>query len=253
VDSGSAALKWRPMVATVPTLEDSTAGKAYLGARRHMLEHLKSLRGSAARIPSEREWCERLNISRSTVRQALLALEVQGTIHRNGRSGWYVAPPRLNYDPCKHVPFTHKARQQGREPSWRVTSLSKQAAPSKVAAEFGIRSNRHVPRIEVVLELERGPVAVEVSYIHPDICADPDDINHDLPSSDELQRLSNSMLHYKRIRPTNCGNYVAGLIGGNGESPAINVRQWIGNDDGLIISICETIWRANALEFETEN
>lgn len=47
------------------------------------------------RLPSERLLCQTLNVSRSTIRSSLQALEDEGLIFRIGRGGWYVSPPKL--------------------------------------------------------------------------------------------------------------------------------------------------------------
>ncbi|KQT54556.1 GntR family transcriptional regulator [Aureimonas sp. Leaf454] len=46
------------------------------------------------RLPSERDLAEKLGISRPTVREALIALEVEGRIRIRVGSGIFVAPPR---------------------------------------------------------------------------------------------------------------------------------------------------------------
>jgi DNA-binding FadR family transcriptional regulator len=46
------------------------------------------------RLPSERDLAEQLGISRPTVREALIALEVEGRIRIRVGSGIFVAPPR---------------------------------------------------------------------------------------------------------------------------------------------------------------
>lgn len=43
------------------------------------------------RFPSEREWSERLGVSRQLVREALRVLEVNGLVERRARGGTYVA------------------------------------------------------------------------------------------------------------------------------------------------------------------
>jgi len=46
-----------------------------------------------ARLPTERELAERLNVSRPTIREALIALEVEGRIRIRVGSGIYVSEP----------------------------------------------------------------------------------------------------------------------------------------------------------------
>ncbi|MBA3447192.1 MAG: FadR family transcriptional regulator [Pseudaminobacter sp.] len=66
---------------------------------RQVADQLKSLidTGEFAvgdRLPSERELADQLGISRPTVREALIALEVEGKVSIRVGSGIYVTPPR---------------------------------------------------------------------------------------------------------------------------------------------------------------
>ncbi|WP_182084765.1 FadR/GntR family transcriptional regulator [Aureimonas sp. ME7] len=54
--------------------------------------------GVGERLPTERELSERLGISRPTVREALIALEVEGRIRIRVGSGIYVTAPPLRHD-----------------------------------------------------------------------------------------------------------------------------------------------------------
>ena len=226
----------------------------YQRVKLEILEHIASLGSPLQRLPSERDWCDLLAVSRSTVRQALQALEIEGQIQRKRGSGWYVSAPPLQFDPSNHVPFTYTAIQQGRIPSWHKIKTEKVIPPPAISTSFGIRSNRQVPKIQILLELDSVPVGLETYYVNPKICSDPNEINHALPTSDELHRLLGSKPRYQRvsIKSTNCGAYAAKLMGVHAESPALLMTQWICSNKGLTICVSETIWRANAIEFIVE-
>ena len=49
-------------------------------------------------LPSERVLADRFGVQRPTVRVALEYLAQQGLIYRRERLGWFVSPPRLEYD-----------------------------------------------------------------------------------------------------------------------------------------------------------
>lgn len=59
---------------------------------RHLIEGGEY--GVGDRLPTERELAERMGISRPTIREALIALEVEGRVHIRVGSGIYVTEPR---------------------------------------------------------------------------------------------------------------------------------------------------------------
>jgi GntR family transcriptional regulator len=232
----------------------STNYRTYQGVKLEILKHIAKFGKPGQRLSSEREWCDLLQVSRPTIRQALQSLEIEGEIQRKRGSGWYVSMPPLRIDPSNYVPFTYAAIQQGRKPSWQEIKTEKVIPRPEIATIFGIRSNRQVPKVQILLELDSIPVALETYYMNPKICSDPSEINHLLPTSDEMQRLSGSRLHNQRlsIRSTNCGEYAAKLMGIHAESPALLMKRWFGSNKELTVYFNEVLWRASALELFVE-
>lgn len=58
------------------------------------------------RLPSERALAERFDVSRSSVREAMIALEVQGVVDVRGGSGIYVTQDRLQSATTPYMPET---------------------------------------------------------------------------------------------------------------------------------------------------
>lgn len=234
--------------------QPSTNYRTYQGVKLEILKHIAKFGTPGQRLSSEREWCDLLQVSRPTIRQALQSLEIEGEIQRKRGSGWYVSAPPLRLDPTNYIPFTYAAIQQGRKPSWQEAGIEKIIPPSEIATIFGIRSNRQVPKAQILLELDSVPVALETYYVNPKICSDPSEINHLLPTSDEMQRISGSKLHSQRmsIKSTNCGEYASKLMGVHAESPALLMKRWFGNNKELTVYFNEVLWRASALELVVE-
>ena len=57
------------------------------------------------KLPSERELAERFLCTRITLREALQQLETEGLVYRENRRGWFVAPPRIRYNPTRTTGF----------------------------------------------------------------------------------------------------------------------------------------------------
>lgn len=70
---------------------DKSSDRLYQDLARNLLEELASGRyPEGARLPAERELAIRYNVSRPTVREAIIALEVQGLVEVKVGSGAYV-------------------------------------------------------------------------------------------------------------------------------------------------------------------
>lgn len=65
-------------------------------------------------LASERQLSEELNISRLTLRSALIKLETDGMIYGKSRRGWFVSPPRFIYDLNRKANYKEMAEAQGR-------------------------------------------------------------------------------------------------------------------------------------------
>ena len=70
--------------------------------------------GAGQQLPAERALSERFATTRITIKEALSSLEADGLIYRAERRGWFVAPPRLTYDPAIHTHFHQWIGEQQR-------------------------------------------------------------------------------------------------------------------------------------------
>src|SRR3954462_6682737 len=92
--AGSESCRHDPFGRTSVPLEAVEARRLY----RQVADQLRSLIDSGeyavgSRLPTERELAEQLKISRPTVREALIALEVEGRVRIRVGSGIYVSEP----------------------------------------------------------------------------------------------------------------------------------------------------------------
>lgn len=88
--------------ATRPTVENPPAAtdRSYLSLASQVHALIASGEFSAGmRLPSERTLAERFSVSRTLVREAIIALEVQGLVEVRGGSGIYVCAPAPGPEP----------------------------------------------------------------------------------------------------------------------------------------------------------
>lgn len=115
-------------------------------------------------VPPERTLSERFNISRTTVRQALHDLAVEGRIVRMQGRGTFVATPKVNQN-LQLTSYTQDMQAQGLRPGARLIDVTVTESEADVAASLGIEEGAPVTRVERVRYANGEPMAVETVYL----------------------------------------------------------------------------------------
>lgn len=131
---------------------------------RQYLSELMSINPNLKKLPSERELQDKYNSTRVTIREALSKLEAEGIIYRQNRRGWFVCPPRLNWDPVKKVNFYRFAQEQNFTPRTQLISCDKITASASLQARFELAQTEPMYRISRVRFLNERPVMIEDIY-----------------------------------------------------------------------------------------
>ncbi|MGL6448674.1 GntR family transcriptional regulator [Aeromonas veronii] len=152
--------------------------------------------GAGQQLPAERALSERFATTRITIKEALSSLEADGLIYRAERRGWFVAPPRLTYDPAIHTHFHQWIGEQQRTAETRVLAhgselyqqrygigqggasleITPSAARGAIARALNLAEGSAVLRLVRVNYDERGAlVDCDIEHWRPDairICLD---------------------------------------------------------------------------------
>jgi GntR family transcriptional regulator len=150
-------------------LLEMSAQPRYLGAAKALEEELANGALEVGdRLPSERELCRRLQVSRVTIRRALAELRSRGFIESAGSRGWFVAARSVG-ETNVLVSFSDMARARGLLPSSRVLESATRPSTLQEADQlslapgaplFQLRRLRFLDEVAVGLEVTRIPVAV---------------------------------------------------------------------------------------------
>lgn len=146
-------------------------------ARRLTTELIPAVR-PGSRLPSERALCERLGVSRVTLRAALTLLASQGRVSSSAARGWFVVDVLPGAD--HQLPlagFTDAATTLGQRTTARVLHAAVRPATLDEAELFGSVAGAAVFQLRRLRFLNGLVIAVDDSRLPAALC--PGILNHD--------------------------------------------------------------------------
>lgn len=149
------------------TVVESIALKTADAIASVLLTRIQAGEFSAGRLPAERALSEAFSTTRITLREALGKLEAQGMIYRELRRGWFIAPPRLIYNPLHHSHFHAMAMEQGRQAATEVIAAEQVAAHDSVATALQLASGSAVYCIRRLRRIDGRAVLYVEHYLNP--------------------------------------------------------------------------------------
>ncbi|MGH3860787.1 GntR family transcriptional regulator [Actinokineospora sp.] len=135
----------------------------YWGLKRHLLDLLNSLPPGSP-IPTERSLATEFDVSRTTVRQALAELTVEGRLLRVQGKGTFAAEPKVAQR-LQLSSYTEDMRAQGREPSSKLLEVSEIPAEADLARLLNIRAGAKVLRLHRLRLADGEPMAIESTHL----------------------------------------------------------------------------------------
>lgn len=144
--------------------EPTTIGPTAEDARRRLLDQIE--RGPlrpGGRLGAERELAQSLGVSRSTVRQALAALEDAGVVRRvPGRGGGtFVRQQMIERDLSQVVGVPALLREQGMTAGSRIVSTGLAAADAETAEALGLPADSYVVDLVRIRLADGTPISLE--------------------------------------------------------------------------------------------
>jgi GntR family transcriptional regulator len=115
-------------------------------------------------VPPERELARDYGTSRTTVRQALAELVVEGRLLRRQGTGTFVAKPKVAQS-LELASYTEGMRAHGLHPQTRILEIGYMAADEDLAARLGIRTGARTLRIHRLRLADGEPMSVDTSHL----------------------------------------------------------------------------------------
>jgi GntR family transcriptional regulator len=135
----------------------------YYRLKRHLLEMTRT-QAPGTPVPPERTLALEFETSRTTVRQALQELVVEGRLERIQGKGTFVAQPKVS-QALQLTSYTEDMRAQGLEPTSRLLEIGYVAADERLAGLLDIKPGGRVLRIERLRLANGDPMAIETAHL----------------------------------------------------------------------------------------
>jgi GntR family transcriptional regulator len=135
----------------------------YYRLKKHLLDMTETLPPGTP-VPPERTLAAEFDTSRTTVRQALQELVVEGRLERIQGKGTFVAKPKVS-QALQLTSYTEDMRAQGLEPTSQLLDIGYITADDRLAQLLDITAGGRVLRIERLRMANGEPMAIETTHL----------------------------------------------------------------------------------------
>jgi DNA-binding GntR family transcriptional regulator len=209
---------------------------------------------TGSKLPSERELSSLFATTRITLREALQRMAMEGSIYRESRRGWFVAPPRLEYNLITKSLFHQMVESQGRKAVTQVISTSTELASPELCRKMKLLPLSKLHRIRRLRYVDgRATVFVE-HHLNPVIF--PDILKMDLTESLTLIYQKQYGIQCGRatfdIYPTAADASVAHHLNLAEGSPLLMIIRVNYDQNGRILDCDREFWRHDAVRISVD-
>ncbi len=224
----------------------------YYELRQWLREHVDGLPPGTP-VAAERALSEQFNISRTTVRQALHDLAVEGRIVRRKGRGTFVAPPKVTQN-LQLTSYTEDMVAQGRRPGAKLVDVAVIDAEADVAAKLDLPERAKVLRLERVRYADGEPMAVETVYLDNERFAD---IGELLTTDGSLYKLLGERYGVvpvaadETIETVLATPAASRLLGTDASTPMLLLTRSSSDDAGRPVEYVRSLYRGDRYRFVT--
>jgi len=231
----------QPATAIGPTAED---------VRQRLLEHISDGRlRPGQRLGAERDLAEDLGVSRSTVRQALGALETAGVVRRvPGRGGGtFVRQQKVERDLSRVVGVPALLQAQGMTSGSRIVSTGLVAADEETAAALDLTTGAYVVDLVRIRLADGTPISLE----HVRLPAQMFPGLLDLPLGGSLYELLQEHFEtapgeaIEHIEVTSAGEDEASILGVEPGAALLSITRTTKDATGVVFEYSHDLFRAD--------
>ncbi len=228
----------------------------YLQVKNHLLLEIQAGTWKEDELlPTEDELCERFQVSKITIREAMRILVNEGILDRIQGKGTFIRRTKYESRLGPLFSFTKWARQNGLEPSTRVIKIESVVAAGDLCHELRIPRGRRVARIERLRLGDNEPLCFEEISVASETCPDihlKDMVArpfNDILSEDYGISLGRSAVSIEPSRPE---PYEGRLLKMKKADLVLIVRTKVFTVDSRVAYIVRCVYRGDKVKFVVE-
>jgi GntR family transcriptional regulator len=136
-------------------------------AKSHIKQRIIDDEFENGRIPSETDLANELGVSRTTIRDALSRLELEGVIYRKQGAGTFINEAGLQIKSRLEEIWCYEAMLEahGYNPTTRIIKVEEQAAGTNIAADLELSPDDKILVVRKLFLADDRPVIVSVNHI----------------------------------------------------------------------------------------
>ncbi|MGI9361744.1 MAG: UTRA domain-containing protein [Parasphingorhabdus sp.] len=233
----------------------SPDGPQYLALRDQIALNIETGNlAVGARLPSERQLQASTGAARGTIREALFQLEAEGLIYRRDRSGWYVSPPPITYDPRRWAGFMTYTTEQGRTPATETLSKESVSATTAVADVFRVAPGTPLHIIKRRRLIDDRPVLLEQIIVNPEFAPDLLIYSLDCSLTQILTTDFNVVVARNRVdmRPCALVKDAADALEVKSGTPGLLLIRTSFDPGGRVVEYDQEYWRHDAIRVHVD-
>lgn len=206
-------------------------------------------------LPPERELVEAYDVSRMTIRQAILELVNEGILIRRKGIGTFVAPPKIEQALSSLTSFTEDMAQRGMKAGSRIVSFKEIVPDPTIRKSLGLNAEEMAYECVRLRLADEAPMALEtttlVASLCPGLCAE-DVENQSLYKV--LGERWNIELNYamQTLEPLLAPPYEASLLHVAPGSPLLLMHRVTYDHSGRAFEHVKSLYRGDRYKFVTE-
>ncbi|WP_066370847.1 GntR family transcriptional regulator [Neobacillus fumarioli] len=202
-------------------------------------------------LPPEREFAEKYQISRMTVRQAFTKLVNEGYLYRMQGKGTFVAERKIEQLLQGVTSFSEDMKARGLEPSSELIRFEMHPSAAPIAEQLSIDESDPVYEIERIRLADGVPMALETSYLPVKLVKGLTEqiVNQSIYSyiEEELHLKIDSATQV--IESSIASQKDANLLKINIGAPVMLIQQNSYLKDGTPVELVKSVYRADRYKF----